>query len=82
LLKNIGPRLDEVEAALADLTELRDKPAGTIRITTSDHAANTILFPKLGRVLPEYPDIKVEIDVDYGLTDIVASRYDAGGEAR
>lgn len=78
LLKNIGPRLDEIEAALAELTELRDKPAGTIRITTSDHAANTILFPKLGRVLPEYPDIKVEVDVDYGLTDIVASRYDAG----
>ncbi|HEV7559298.1 MAG TPA: LysR family transcriptional regulator [Kofleriaceae bacterium] len=78
LLRTVGPRLDEVETELASLTELRDKPAGTIRITTSDHAANTILIPKLGRMLPDYPDIKVEIIVDYGLTDIVASRYDAG----
>jgi len=78
LLRTVGPRLDEVEAELIALTELRDKPAGTIRITTSDHAANTILLPKLGRLLPEYPDVKVEIVVEYGLTDIVASRYDAG----
>jgi DNA-binding transcriptional LysR family regulator len=78
LLHSIGPRLDEIEAELAAVAELRDRPAGTIRITTSDHAANTILLPKLGRVLPDYPDLKVEIDVDYGLTDIVASRYDAG----
>jgi DNA-binding transcriptional LysR family regulator len=78
LLRTVGPRLDEVETELASLTELRDKPAGTIRITTSDHAANTILIPKLGRMLPDYPDIKVEIIVDYKLTDIVASRYDAG----
>ncbi|HET9987922.1 MAG TPA: LysR substrate-binding domain-containing protein [Kofleriaceae bacterium] len=78
LLRTAGPRLDEVEAELASLTELREKPAGTIRITTSDHAANAILIPKLGRMLPDYPDIKVDIIVDYGLTDIVASRYDAG----
>jgi DNA-binding transcriptional LysR family regulator len=57
---------------------MREKPAGTIRITTADHAANTILIPKLGRVIPKYPDVKVEIVVDYGLTDIVTSRYDAG----
>ncbi|HEY5951927.1 MAG TPA: LysR family transcriptional regulator [Kofleriaceae bacterium] len=78
LLRSVGPRLDEVEAELAAVTSMRDKPAGTIRITTADHAANTILIPKLGRVLPSYPDVKLEIVVDYGLTDIVASRYDAG----
>ncbi|HTR52018.1 MAG TPA: LysR family transcriptional regulator [Kofleriaceae bacterium] len=78
LLKTVGPRLDEVETELAAVTAMREKPAGTIRITTSDHAANTILLPKLGRVLPAYPDVKIEIVVDYGLTDIVASRYDAG----
>jgi DNA-binding transcriptional LysR family regulator len=63
---------------LAALSELRDKPAGTIRITTAEHAANTVLWPKLAKFLPDYPDIKVEIIVDYGLTDIVAQRYDAG----
>lgn len=78
LLHNVGPRLDEVEAELASVTSMREKPAGTIRITTADHAANTILIPKLGRVIPNYPDVKVEIVVDYGLTDIVTSRYDAG----
>jgi len=78
LMQRIGPRLEEVEAAVADVKELREKPAGTIRITTSDHAANTILLPKLEKFLPQYPDIKVEIVVDYGLTDIVAERYDAG----
>lgn len=78
LLRTVGPRLDEIEAELAALSELRDKPAGTIRITTSDHAANTILLPKLAPLLRDYPDIKVEIDIDYGLTDIVAERYDAG----
>lgn len=78
LLRTVGPRLDEIEAELAALSELRDKPAGTIRITTSDHAAKTILLPRLAPLLRDYPDIKVEIDVDYGLTDIVAERYDAG----
>lgn len=78
LMQRIGPRLEEVEAAVADVRELRDKPAGTIRITTSDHAANTILLPKLAKFLPKYPDIHIEIIIDYGLTDIVAERYDAG----
>lgn len=78
LLRTVGPRLDEVERELASLTELRDKPAGTIRITTSAHAANTILIPKLGPALRNYPDVKIDIVLDAGLTDIVANRYDAG----
>ena len=57
---------------------MRDKPSGTIRITTHDHAVKGVLWPALARLLPEYPDIKVEIVIDYGLTDIVAGRYDAG----
>jgi DNA-binding transcriptional LysR family regulator len=78
LLQSAGPRLEEIEAELEALGELRGRPAGTIRITVGDHAANTILWPKLKRFLPEYPDIKVEIALDYGLIDIVAQRYDAG----
>src|SRR6266851_385088 len=78
LLQTLAPRFEEIEAALAALSELREKPAGTIRITTSEHAAYTILWPKLAKVLPEYPDIKLEIIIEQGLTDIVAGRYDAG----
>ncbi|HYS63227.1 MAG TPA: LysR family transcriptional regulator [Paraburkholderia sp.] len=78
LLATVGPRLDEIDEEIAALGELRDKPAGTIRITTDEHAASTILQPKLARLLPEYPDIKVEMIVDFGLTDIVAQRYDVG----
>jgi DNA-binding transcriptional LysR family regulator len=78
LLRNIGPRLEEIESELSALSELRDKPAGTLRITTGEHAAETILWPALAQLLPRYPDIKVELIIDYGLTDIVAERYDAG----
>ncbi|MES2043138.1 MAG: LysR family transcriptional regulator [Pseudomonadota bacterium] len=78
LLLTIGPRLDEIEAEMAALAELRDKPAGTIRLTATEHAAETIVLPALERILPIYPDIKVEIVIDYGLTDIVAERIDAG----
>ena len=78
LLRTIGPRLDDIETELAALSELREKPAGTIRITAGEHPAMAILGPSLARILPEYPDIHVEIIVDYGLTDIVAERYDAG----
>jgi DNA-binding transcriptional LysR family regulator len=78
LLQVIGPRFEEIETELAALSELREKPAGTIRITAGEHAANAILCPSLAQLLPDYPDIKVEIIVDYGLTDIVAERYDAG----
>ncbi len=60
------------------MSELREKPAGTIRITATDYAADTILWPKLTKLLRQYPDIKVEIVIDYGLTDIVAERFDAG----
>lgn len=78
LLRNIGPRLEEIEAELAAVTELRKKPAGTIRITATEHATDAILLPKLAKLLREYPDIKVEIIISYGLTDIVAERFDAG----
>ncbi|WP_031356660.1 LysR family transcriptional regulator [Caballeronia sordidicola] len=78
LLATVGPRFDEIDEELAALSELRDKPAGTIRITTDEHAAATILQPKLVELLLDYPDIKVEIIVDFGLTDIVAQRYDVG----
>jgi DNA-binding transcriptional LysR family regulator len=78
LLHNIGPRLEEISAELAALSELREKPAGTIRITATEFAVDTILVPKLAKLLRDYPDIKVEMTVDYGLTDIVAQQYDAG----
>src|ERR687898_2668939 len=78
LIRTIGPRVEEIELELEAVTELREKPAGTFRVTAGDHAVNTILWPKLAKLLPKYPDIKVEFVVDYGLTDIVAERYDAG----
>jgi DNA-binding transcriptional LysR family regulator len=78
LLASAGPRLEEIEVELDALGDLRGRPAGTIRITVGDHAANTIIWPKLKKFLPDYPDIKVEIALDYGLIDIVAERYDAG----
>ena len=71
LLQNVGPRFEEIEAELAALGELRDKPSGTIRITATEYATNAVLLPKLAKLLREYPDIKVEIICDYGLTDIV-----------
>ena len=77
-LKTLGPALNVIAAELASLSELREKPAGTIRITTSEHAANTVLWPALERLLPGYPDISVEISINSGLTDIVAERFDAG----
>src|SRR3954467_9893594 len=78
LLRTVGPRFDEIEGELAALSELREKPAGTIRITATENAADSLLVPKLAPLLREYPDIKVEIMIDYGLTDIVAERFDAG----
>jgi DNA-binding transcriptional LysR family regulator len=78
LLQEIGPRIEEIERELADLRGLRDKPAGTIRLTATEYAADTIVWPKLEKLLPKYPDVSVEISVDYGLTDIVTHRFDAG----
>lgn len=78
LLESVAPRFDEIEAEIAALGELRGKPAGTIRITAGEHAAISVLQPALKRFLPDHPDMKVEIIVDYGLVDIVAAGYDAG----
>lgn len=78
LLTAIGPLFDEIEGELAALGALRDKPAGMIRITTGIQAAQTILWPALDRLLPDYPDIQVELNVNTGLIDIVAERFDAG----
>src|SRR5882724_11459543 len=78
LLQTVGPRFDEIDDELAALSEFRDKPAGTIRLTTIDTVVDTILWPKLCGFLRQYPDIKIEIVIDYGLTDIVAERFDAG----
>ena len=78
LVQSLGPRFEEIEAELAALSELRDKPAGTVRITATEYAADAVLLPKLSKLLREYPDIKIEVTVDYGLTDIVTQRYDAG----
>jgi DNA-binding transcriptional LysR family regulator len=78
LIRTAGPRLEEIDAELAALTALRDKPAGVIRITAGEHSAQSVIWPALTRLLPRYPDIKVELIIDYGLTDIVAERYDAG----
>ncbi|MDQ2139951.1 LysR family transcriptional regulator [Alcaligenaceae bacterium B3P038] len=78
LLQAIGHRFDEIEAELDELSELRDKPAGTVRITCGDHVLKTTLLPKVAPLLHTYPDVKVEFDVNYGFRDIVADRFDAG----
>ena len=78
LLQTIGPRLEEIDVELASLSALRDRPAGTIRLTSTENAASAVLWPALQKFLPHYPDVKVEIVIDYGLTDIVAERFDAG----
>lgn len=78
LLARIGPALRAIDEGLTQLTELRDKPAGTIRITADEFAVHHVLWPAIERFLPSYPDIQVEITTDYGRTDIVSARYDAG----
>jgi DNA-binding transcriptional LysR family regulator len=78
LLRHVAPRIEEIEAELAALGELQEKPSGTIRITATEYATNAVLLPKLAKLLRQYPDIKVEIISDYGLTDIVTQRFDAG----
>jgi DNA-binding transcriptional LysR family regulator len=78
LLDTVAPRLQEIEAELGQLSAMRDKPAGTVRITAHDHAIGTALWPRLMPLLKEYPDIQIEFSVDYGFTDIAAQRFDAG----
>jgi DNA-binding transcriptional LysR family regulator len=78
LMQALSPMLHDLDQRIADLSAFRDKPAGTIRITTVEHAAKTILCPALGKLLPRYPDITIEIIVDYGLADVVGDRFDAG----
>src|ERR1043165_9677328 len=76
LLRTAAPRFAEINAEMAALSELRDKPAGTVRLTATENAAEAVLWPALAKLLPDYPDIKVEIVIDYGLTDIVAGQVD------
>ena len=78
LLRVVAPRFEEIESELVSLRELRQKPAGTVRITATEFAIDTILLPKLTPVMRENPDLKVELIVDYGLSNIVSERYDAG----
>jgi DNA-binding transcriptional LysR family regulator len=78
LYRTVGPRLADIEAELAVLAEMRGKPAGTVRITASEHATRSLIWPRLEAWLPQYPDIKVEISADNRFTDIVAERFDIG----
>ncbi|MDT3377423.1 LysR family transcriptional regulator [Labrys neptuniae] len=78
LIATLGPMLHDLDAAVTSLRDLRDRPSGTIRITTVEHAAKTIIVPAMKRLLPDNPDITVEITIDYGLADVVADRFDAG----
>jgi DNA-binding transcriptional LysR family regulator len=78
LLGALGPAIGDIEAVVAALSEFRDKPAGSFRITAGQHAIDTVLWPVLSRLLKDYPDIKVELNAESALTDIVAERFDAG----
>ena len=78
MLRALGPALDAIDEALAAARELREKPAGTIRITTLEHAAHAVLWPALEKLLPSYPDVRVELVIEQSFTDIVAERFEAG----
>ncbi|CAI8697817.1 LysR family transcriptional regulator [Burkholderia pyrrocinia] len=78
LFQAVAPRIDEIEMKLAAVSDFRDKPAGVVRITATEHPIDTIVWPKLRKVLPDFPDIRVELSVDYGLSNIVEERYDIG----
>jgi DNA-binding transcriptional LysR family regulator len=78
LILTLRPALEEIAQELSAIGDLREKPAGTIRITAAEHAAKTVIWPALRRLLPLYPDIRVELSIDAGFTDIVAERFDAG----
>jgi DNA-binding transcriptional LysR family regulator len=78
LLQNVAPRLEEIEAEIAAVSDLGDKPVGTVRITAIDHVIDTVLWPRLASILPQYPDLHLEISSDYRMVDIAAERYDIG----
>jgi DNA-binding transcriptional LysR family regulator len=78
LLQNVAPRLEEIEAELVAISDLGDKPSGTVRITAIDHVVDSLLWPRIAPLLPLYPDLHVEISSDYRLVDIAAERYDIG----
>lgn len=78
LIATLGPMLHDLDGAIASLGDLRDRPSGTIRVTTVEHAAKTILLPAMRKLLPENPDVTVELTIDYALADVVADRFDAG----
>jgi DNA-binding transcriptional LysR family regulator len=78
LLQNVAPRLEEIEAEITAISDLGDKPAGTVRITAIDHTVDTVLWPRIAPLLREYPDLNVEISSEYRLVDIAAERYDIG----
>src|SRR6266852_2990744 len=78
LLRNVGPRIDESESELAALSEVREEPSGTFRITATEYATTAVLLPRLAKLLRDHPDITVEIISEYGFTDIVTERFDAG----
>ncbi|MDX6806928.1 LysR family transcriptional regulator [Terrihabitans rhizophilus] len=78
LLQTIAPHFDGIEAGLADLTDMRDKPAGRVRLTVGDQPAESIILPAIAKLLPDYPDLSVEINLNAGFVDIVAERFDAG----
>jgi DNA-binding transcriptional LysR family regulator len=78
LFTSLEPHYEGIQAGISILNDSKERPAGTIRITTHDHAASTVLWPRLSKLLSGYPDVKVEININYGLIDIVAERYDAG----
>ncbi|MEX5744562.1 LysR family transcriptional regulator [Massilia sp. X63] len=78
LLQNVAPKLEEIEAEIADISELGDKPVGTVRITAIDHVIEDILWPRIAPLLPQYPDLHVEFSADYRIVDIAAERFDIG----
>lgn len=78
LLQNVAPRLEEIEAEIAAVSDLGDKPAGTVRITAIDHVIDQVLWPRIAPLLPQYPDLHVEFSADYRIVDIAAERYDIG----
>jgi DNA-binding transcriptional LysR family regulator len=78
LLQNVAPRLEEIDAEIAAVSELGDRPAGTVRITATDHVIDNVLWPRLAAVLPQYPDIHLEISAEYRMVDVAAERYDIG----